>query len=95
MWNVIIHKRAIKNLPTLPISIQERFKALAIELRTIGPSLAQWPNYGKIRGATDCYHCHLKKGRPTYVVVWKVIGDMMIEVTYVGTHEHADYQRLC
>jgi hypothetical protein len=31
-----------------------------------------WPNYRRIRGKKDCYHCHFKKGNPTYVTVWKV-----------------------
>lgn len=79
----------------LPIEIQERFKALAIELKVMGPVQNRWPNYGKIRGTKDCHHCHLKKGKPTYVAVWKVTGENTVEVTYVGTHEKADYQRLC
>lgn len=95
MWNVNIRKNAAKSLFKLPIDIQERFKALAIELRVRGPVQNHWPNYGKIRGAKDCYHCHLKKGKPTYVAVWKVVGENILEVVYIGTHEKADYQRLC
>jgi mRNA-degrading endonuclease RelE of RelBE toxin-antitoxin system len=95
MWNVKIHRKAAKNINKLPADIQERFKALAIELKVIGPVQPHWPNYGKIRGAKDCHHCHLKKGKPTYVAVWKVTDDNTLEVTYVGTHENADYARLC
>ena len=95
MWNVRIHKKASKNLIKLPVSIQERFKALAIELKVLGPIQNRWPNFGKIQGTENCYHCHLKKGKPTYVVVWKVTGRMTLEVIYIGTHEKADYQRLC
>ena len=79
----------------LPVSIQERCKALAIELNVLGPIQNRWPNFGKIQGFEKCYHCHLKKGKPTYVVVWKVTDSMTLEVTYIGTHEKADYQRLC
>lgn len=95
MWKIIFHKRVVKNLNKLPNEIQERFKALAIELKVMGPVQYQWPNYGKIRGIKDCYHCHLKKGKPTYVAVWKVTSENTLEVTYVGTHERANYQRLC
>ena len=95
MWDVRIKKRAVKNLLKIPISIQEQFKALAIELRTIGPIQNGWPNFGKIYGQKDCYHCHIKKGKPTYVVVWKVIDTKRLEVVYIGTHEKADYARLC
>jgi len=94
-WDVRIKKKAAKNLSGLPYSIQERFKALVLELKTFGPVRDRWPNYGPIRGAGDCRHCHIKKGRPTYVAVWKVIGKNVLEVTYVGTHENADYRRVC
>jgi hypothetical protein len=41
----------------------------------------------------DRHHCHLKKGKPTYVAVWEVKNReiRLIEVTYVGTHEKAPY----
>ena len=94
-WQVRLSKRAVKNYQKLPQQIQERFKALALELRTTGPVQPQWPHYGKILGMEKCYHCHVKPGRPTYVAVWKVTGAHCLEVTYVGTHEGADYQRLC
>jgi len=94
-WHVRLSKRAVKNYQKLPPQIQERFKALALELRATGPMQRQWPNYGKIQGVEHCYHCHIKQGRPTYVAVWKVTGTYCLEVTYVGTHEGADYQRLC
>ena len=39
------------------------------------------------------HHCHIKKGRPTYVAVWEEMDGaiQLIEVTYVGTHEKAPY----
>lgn len=77
------------------MSIQDRFKALALELKALGPVRSDWPNYGKIQGTEQCHHCHIKKGHPTYVAVWKVRGEHDLEVTYIGTHENADYQRLC
>jgi hypothetical protein len=29
------------------------------------------------------------------VAVCKITGNRRLEVTYIGTHERADYQRLC
>ena len=39
----------------------------------------------------NCYHCHLQKGRPTYVAVWKVSDKLqkIIEVVCVETLEKA------
>lgn len=55
-----------------------------------GPERFQWPNYGDLNGN---YHCHLKKGKPTYVACWSVIDKKLkqIEIYYVGTHENAPY----
>ena len=41
----------------------------------------------------DKRHCHLIKGRPTYVCCWAIINKQkkIIEVYYVGTHEKAPY----
>jgi mRNA-degrading endonuclease RelE of RelBE toxin-antitoxin system len=94
-WQVRVSKRAVKNLQKLPVNIQERFKALAMELRATGPVQRRWPHYGKIQGTEACHHCHIKQGHPTYVAVWIVTGENSLEVTYVGPHEGADYSRLC
>jgi len=97
MWTVNLINRARKGCKKTPKSIQEIFQVLLAELTVAGPIRKLWPNFGKIRGAKECYHCHLQKGNPTYVVVWKVIDKKkkIIEVTYVGTHEKAEYDRLC
>lgn len=52
------------------------------------------PHFGKLKNRPgEVYHCHLNKGRPTYVVVWQVKDRLilLVEVTYVGTHENAPY----
>ncbi len=81
----------------LPRGVQEIFQLLLAELKIGGPIKSQWPEFGKIKGAKDCYHCHLIRGKPTYVSVWRVVdkSEKNIEVTYVGTHEKAKYNRLC
>ncbi len=52
------------------------------------------PNYSKLKlkGERDMRHCHLKKGKPTYVAVWEVFKKAKeVVMTYVGTHENAPY----
>ena len=57
----------------------------------LGPEYADWAHYGKLSNGR--HHCHIKKGRPTYVAVWEECDGSvnLIEVTYVGTHEKAPY----
>jgi len=68
-----------------------------LEIGVSGPARANWANYSKIKGKTNCHHCHLRKGNPTYVAVWQVVNqkERIVEFRYVGTHEKADYGRLC
>lgn len=79
----------------LPEAIRESFFLLGKDLQNEGPEQTCWPNYGKLKGTKDVYHCHLIKGRPRYVVVWKVVdGDIQImEIKYVGTHEKVNYRK--
>jgi hypothetical protein len=46
-----------------------------------------------MKGADNEYHCHIEKGRPTYVVCWRIAdkNKKNIEVYYAGTHEKAPY----
>ncbi len=62
-----------------------------LDLRKNGPHLFTWPNYGPL--GAGCFHCHLRKGKSTYVACWRVIDKQtkQIEVYYVGTHEGAPY----
>ena len=96
-WDVRFTGRAKKQTGKLPNEVRESLFALVLEIEKIGPARTYWPNYGKIKGMKDCYHCHLKKGRPTYVDIWKVKDKehKIVEVKYAGTHENADYERIC
>jgi mRNA-degrading endonuclease RelE of RelBE toxin-antitoxin system len=91
MWTVNLSNNARKNTKQLPVAVEAIFKALLAELEAAGPFRHNWPNYSKL--GANVYHCHIKKGRPTYVAVW-TINDRTIkilEVLYVGTHEKAPY----
>jgi hypothetical protein len=84
------YEKLKKNGRTRP-SIVDLIDFLVIELQEKGPERVDWPNYSKL--SDDKYHCHLKKGHPTYVACWKVMNSKKknIEVYYVGTHEGAPY----
>jgi hypothetical protein len=67
---------------------------LVADLEIRGPCPGdKWSNYSKIVGSKEKHHCHLIKGRPTYVACWEVLDkkQRQIEVYYVGTHENAPY----
>jgi hypothetical protein len=96
-WKVHLSKTASKQYEKLKKSGQIKpsiidiIDFLVIELKEKGPERLDWPNYSKL--SKDNYHCHLKKGHPTYVACWKVMDSKLkhIEVYYVGTHEGAPY----
>lgn len=69
-------------------NIQSIIDLLVIEIEVSGPIRGNWPNYGKL--SKNEHHCHLKKGKPTYVACWRVSNNK-VEVYYVGTHEKAPY----
>ena len=83
--------RRLKHSGSKKPSIIDTIDLLAQELALLGPHRRNWPNYSSLERET--FHCHLKKGQPTYVACWKVVDESMkhIEVFYVGTHEGAPY----
>jgi mRNA-degrading endonuclease RelE of RelBE toxin-antitoxin system len=92
-WIVTYSKKAGKQYNDLPRTVQDRLDLLTAELELLGPFRYNWKNYSRLEGGTQRYHCHIKKGKPTYVAVWEVLDDQvrLVEVTYVGTHEKAPY----
>ena len=90
-WKVEFTGRAFKQNSKLPLRIREVLFHLVREIEKIGPVRGDWPNYSKL--ADGRHHCHLKKGRPTYVAVWQEIAGRIkvVEVVYVGSHEKAPY----
>ncbi|MFP5491456.1 MAG: cytotoxic translational repressor of toxin-antitoxin stability system [Bacteriovoracia bacterium] len=96
MWLVTIKSKVVKdvrNRKKIPIDVENAVFALISELR-FGPAV-NWPNYGKLKNQgknKDLRHCHLQKGKPTWVACWSVDRkNYIIEVYYVGTHEKAPY----
>jgi len=93
-WTVEFTSKAAKMTAKLPPRIQERLNALRKAIEITGPVQPSIVHFGKLRGWRDAtYHCHLNKGRPTYVAVWQVRDRALclVEVIYAGTHEKAPY----
>lgn len=97
LWSVRFSRKAKDQYDNLNYcglkkpSIIDTVNLLVIEMAKEGPYRANWSNYGPL--GSDQFHCHLKKGKPTYVACWQVLDKQkkIIEVYYVGTHEKAPY----
>lgn len=96
-WIVELTSAAQKQRKKLPKKIQVQMDLLAKELELLGPIRKNWKNFGMLHKSSKVhltsFHCHIKKGRPTYVVCWRVTDKTkrVIEVYYAGTHEKAPY----
>ena len=90
-WSVNLSKRVVKALKKLPENVNASVIALIRDIESRGPVRGNWPNYSRLGG--NRHHCHLKKGKTTYVAIWRVINKEIhiVEVSYVGTHEKAPY----
>jgi hypothetical protein len=95
-WMVTFSKEAGKQYNKLERSgsrppINDVIDALVLDLQKYGPLQSSWPHFGVLQ--VEHFHCHLRRGRPTYVACWRVVEKQVkqIEVYYVGTHEAAPY----
>ena len=90
-WQVIVSQRSEKQIAGLPLNVRQRLFYLLAEIEQAGPVRGNWPNYSKL--SPGRHHCHIKKGKPSYVVVWEERhrAIKLVEVIYVGTHEKAPY----
>lgn len=88
---VKIHRKAEKQAALLPRPVLAALYELMREIEQRGPVRGDWPNYSRLGGSR--HHCHLKKGKPTYVAVWEELDKeiKLVEVIYAGTHEKAPY----
>lgn len=90
-WTVKLTSKVAKQYGKLPKSIKDNLNALVKEIQISGPVRGNWPNYSKLSDTE--HHCHIKKGHPTYVAVWRANKKQvrLVEVIYAGTHEKASY----
>ena len=96
VWQVTIKPSAGKRLAKFPSKVKFITQLLVEALKLNGPFPGKdWPNYSKLELGlhSDKRHCHLIKGRPTYVACWELLDktNKRIEIYYVGTHEKAPY----
>jgi mRNA-degrading endonuclease RelE of RelBE toxin-antitoxin system len=95
-WTVNFTRQAEKQTRKLNNRVITVLKFLVEELKSEGSRISKgWPNLSKLKGTgnRDLWHCHLIKGKPTYVCCWEVLdkANKVIEVYYVGSHEKAPY----
>ncbi len=96
-WQVGYSTLAKKQRKRLQIAITSQLANLAWDLEHYGPIQPEWTHYAPLKKSKNvphnAHHCHIKSGRPTYVVCWQVIDKTIkiIEIFYVGTHENAPY----
>jgi mRNA-degrading endonuclease RelE of RelBE toxin-antitoxin system len=89
-WTVTFTGKVYKQKEKLPGKVRELLFQLAKDIEASGPVRGDWPNYSKL--GDNRHHCHLKKGRPTYVAVWREDRNTVsVEIIYAGTHENAPY----
>ena len=72
----------------MPISVQEKFRALVKDIENDGPVQKSWPNYSTVGKVS--HHCHLSY---KWVAVWRLDenNNMIVEVYYVGSRKNAPY----
>ena len=96
-WQIEPKKKLEKQIENLPEHVRPIVFSLMKDLEDIGPNQRGWPKYSPLKKSkgvpNDSFHCHLKRGKPTYVACWRIIDkkSKLIEVFYVGTHENAPY----
>jgi len=90
-WKIITNRKVQKQKERLPKKTKDTLLFLIKEIQEYGPVRGDWSNYSSL--GNNRHHCHLKKGKPTYVAVWTVIDKKtkLVELSYVGTHENAPY----
>jgi len=84
-----VRRKTARSVGELPVRVRQALDFLINDIRLGGPVRGDWPNYSRLDGSR--HHCHLKKGRPTYVAVWRVVDAGTVEIDYAGTHEKAPY----
>ncbi len=96
-WKVLFAAKARKQATKLLAAMRQSLELLVAEIEQDGPVRPGWPHYGRLKGAMGCHHCHLNKGKPRYVAVWKEVREeiRVVEVRYAGTHEKARYGIIC
>ena len=87
MFEILIKKKVLKEVKKMPVRVQEKLAAPAVDLREKGPVQSGWPNYSKL--GKNKHHCHLAR---KWVACWYYQErSLIIEVYYAGSRENAPY----
>lgn len=90
MYEVVIKKKIVKAVASMPAKERQKFQLLTQEITLLGPNRTNWLNYGLIVG-TNTHHCHLSH---KWVACWvETEQGIQVEVTYVGSRESAPYAK--
>jgi hypothetical protein len=98
LWHVSLSTKADKQANKMPKKVLDQLTKLLKSMEISGPIQKDWPHFSSLEKSKklvpkDSYHCHIKRGRPTYVACWQEVDKKKksIEVFYVGTHEGSPY----
>ncbi|GHS91997.1 hypothetical protein FACS1894139_13870 [Planctomycetales bacterium] len=87
MFTVKVKRKIARDLAQLPPAVQNRFRALVVDLEQSGARQTDWANFSAL--GNNRYPCHLTY---RYVACWTFTkGTIDIEVYYVGSRESAPY----
>lgn len=87
MYEIVVHKTALKNIAKAPSFVRILFDELVEDLKQKGVMQPTWKNFSKL--GENTYHCHLNY---SYIACWKLEkNSIKIEVYYAGTRENAPY----
>ncbi len=87
MYEVLVKKKAVKNIKKAPLNVQVLFEKLLNDLKHNGAVQSDWANYSKL--GKNKYHCHLNY---SYIACWSCENNSIkIEVYYAGSRENAPY----
>lgn len=90
MYEVVIKRKIVKSVASMPTKEQQQFQLLTQEIALLGPIRSNWTNYGIIVG-TNTHHCHLSR---KWIACWvETEQGIQVEVTYVGSRESAPYAK--
>ncbi len=69
-WEVDLGNGVEKKVAKLPQTIRDILSDLITDLETKGPIQPEWPNFSPLNKGKKiaAYHCHLKKGKPTFLL---------------------------
>ena len=77
LWHVSLSTKADKQAKRMKKDVLDRLTKLLKSIEIKGPIQKEWPHFSSLEKSKlvpkDSYHCHIKRGRPTYVACWQEV----------------------